>query len=83
MRRAFENLLKSDAVAAAPSPAELTAAETRIVEMAIKGARNKEIADQLQLSESTVKNHLHSVYVKLNVNSRRDLVRWYEKTQLR
>jgi DNA-binding NarL/FixJ family response regulator len=80
MRRAFENFLKRESSAGAPA-SELTSAETRVVELVITGVRNKEIADRLGLSESTVKNHLHSIYLKLNLESRRQLVQWYEKTR--
>ena len=83
MRRAFENFLKKEAPAEAAPASELTSAETRVVELVITGARNKEIADRLGLSESTVKNHLHSIYLKLNLDSRRQLVEWYEKTRSR
>ena len=80
MQRAFENFLRRESAPAQQSPG-LTVAEMRVVELVIKGARNKEIADRLQVSESTVKNHLHSIYVKLNIGSRRELARWYEKRQ--
>ena len=83
MRRAFENFLKKESPTETPPASELTSAETRIVELVITGARNKEIADRLGLSESTVKNHLHSIYLKLNLESRRQLVQWYEKTRSR
>jgi two-component system, NarL family, nitrate/nitrite response regulator NarL len=83
MRRAFENFIKREAGPEAVPGSELTTAETRVVELVVTGARNKEIAEQLHLSESTVKNHLHSIYLKLNLESRRQLVEWYEKTRPR
>ena len=83
MRRAFENFLKRETESASAPASDLTSAETRVVELVITGARNKEIADRLGLSESTVKNHLHSIYLKLNLESRRQLVQWYEKTRSR
>ena len=77
LRRTVESLLQRDAASATPSPS-LTAGEMRVVELLVRGARNKEIADRLTVSESTVKNHLHSIYIKLNVRSRRELARWHE-----
>lgn len=44
--------------------------EKQIVGLVAAGATNREIADRLYLAESTVKNHLSSVFVKLGVRSR-------------
>ncbi len=38
------------------------------------GLRNKEVADKLGVSEATVKNHLTSVYSKLGVSDRLELI---------
>lgn len=50
--------------------AELTRREMEILELLGKGLRNKNIADRLFLSEKTVKNHISSIFVKLQVNDR-------------
>ena len=39
-----------------------------------KGLSNKEIADKLGITESTVKKHLSSVLQKLNFKSRKDVI---------
>jgi two-component system nitrate/nitrite response regulator NarL len=54
----------------------LTPAERRIVAAVVrhKGAPNKVIADALHLSEHTLRNHLASIYSKLDVHNRLDLV---------
>ena len=78
IRRAMESLLRRE-VGAQPAPVLLTSTESRVVELVATGARNKEIADRLNVSESTVKNHLHNIYAKLKVSSRRQLARWYEE----
>ena len=49
------------------------AREREIVQRVVEGSRNKEIARQMQISEGTVKMHLHNVYAKLNVGSRTEL----------
>lgn len=49
---------------------DLTARETEILKLVATGKRNKEIADQLFLTEKTVKNHITNILFKLQVNSR-------------
>jgi two-component system nitrate/nitrite response regulator NarL len=70
LRRVVGRLLSE---ASAPEKA-LTATESKIVRLVCEHTRNKEIADRLQITESTVKNHLHAVYTKLNVTSRKGLL---------
>jgi two-component system, NarL family, nitrate/nitrite response regulator NarL len=70
LRRVVDRLLTETA---APEKA-LTATEGRIVRLVSEHARNKEIAERLQITESTVKNHLHAVYTKLNVTNRKGLL---------
>ena len=54
-----------------PGDAEpLTAREQQIVTLAATGLRNKDIAEQLFLSERTVATHLHRAFPKLGVASR-------------
>ncbi|WP_137389343.1 LuxR C-terminal-related transcriptional regulator [Rhodoligotrophos defluvii] len=52
----------------------LTAREAEVVRLLSQGLSNKNIARKLELSEGTVKIHLHNVYRKLNVDSRTALV---------
>ncbi len=54
-----------------PSPAgELTPTERRVAELAARGLANKEIAQALVVSVSTVEFHLSNIYAKLGVRSR-------------
>ena len=52
---------------------QLTARETEIALLVSQGLRNKAIARQLNLSEGTVKMHLHHVYEKLDLGGRAEL----------
>ena len=51
----------------------LTPRELEIVRMVARGLRNRAIAEQLLISEGTVKIHLHNIYQKLNVDGRLEL----------
>lgn len=53
---------------------ELTDKEQEVFTLAASGRSNKEIATTLFVSVSTVKTHLNSIYRKLGVASRRELV---------
>ena len=50
--------------------AQLTEREREVLAEIGKGRRNKEIADTLFISEKTVKNHISSIFFKLEVNTR-------------
>ena len=54
----------------------LTPRELEIVGLAAGGARNREIAEQLSITEGTVKIHLHNIYEKLAIDSRVALALW-------
>ena len=53
---------------------KLTGRERDVAELAAKGLRNHEIAEQLFISENTVKRHLKSAFQKLNSDRRSRLV---------
>jgi len=50
--------------------AVLTSREIEIVRLATRGLRNQAIAEQLHISEGTVKVHLHNIYEKLGIDGR-------------
>ena len=54
---------------------DLTLRETEVAALVSRGLSNKEIARELDLSESTVKHHVHSILGKIGVPSRFQLVR--------
>jgi DNA-binding NarL/FixJ family response regulator len=53
---------------------ELTDRETEILKLLAAGLANKEIAQQLSLSEGTVKNHISAILAKLHANDRTQAV---------
>ncbi len=52
------------------APFGISARETEIVELIVKGFSNKEIAERLFISVDTVKKHSYNSYKKLNVQNR-------------
>jgi DNA-binding NarL/FixJ family response regulator len=52
----------------------LTGREKTIIGCLIQGWRNREIGQQLSITEQTVKNHLRSIYDKVGVSDRLELV---------
>jgi DNA-binding NarL/FixJ family response regulator len=60
-----------------PGPGEaelqsLTPREVEVLDFLAANASNRQIADQLVISENTVKNHVQSILKKLNFHSRRE-----------
>jgi len=54
---------------------KLTRRETDIVKRVIDGYKNTEIADELEISEQTVKDHLSNIYLKTGAENRMALMR--------
>lgn len=52
----------------------LTDREKEVFHLLAQGKSNIEIAHDMFISEGTVKAHLHHIYTKLNVRSRKELV---------
>ena len=51
----------------------LTRREKSIIACLVQGWRNREIAQNLHITEQTVKNHLRAVYDKVGVSDRLEL----------
>lgn len=51
---------------------ELTEREREILSLIATGMTNQEISAQLTIEVGTVKNHIHNIFEKLNVSSRKD-----------
>ena len=56
-----------------PSPT-LTTRELEVLKLVAKGMSNREIADELYISENTVKNHVRNILEKLHLHSRMEAV---------
>ena len=51
----------------------LTERETEVLQLAVQGKTNINIAHDMFISEGTVKAHLHHIYQKLGISSRKEL----------
>lgn len=60
---------------------QLSARELEVLGLLSNGFRNKEIAESLNLSVSTVKRHLQNIYGKLQVGSRTEALVQFNKRQ--
>ncbi len=59
---------------------DLTENEWKVIGCVKKGATNKEIAEELKLSEGTVRNYLSSILNKLDLRDRTQLAIWAVQT---
>jgi DNA-binding NarL/FixJ family response regulator len=71
MRGLFSRAPRSEAARGS----ELTQRERHVAGLVSRGLSNKEIARELDLSESTVKHHVHAILSKLRLGSRFQLMR--------
>lgn len=53
---------------------ELSPREHEVLCLVASGKRNTDIARELRISEATVENHLHRIFVKLGVSNRTQAV---------
>jgi DNA-binding response OmpR family regulator len=67
---------KALAVMAKPAPLPLTPAEERVFWEVIQGCTNKQISDRLFISPRTVQAHLGSIFSKLQLENRAQLVKF-------
>lgn len=63
-----------ESIARIVSPHGITKRESEIIDLILLGRSNKEIAGALFISLNTVKNHIYSIYQKIGVKSRGQLV---------
>ena len=60
---------------------EITVRELDVIKLICNGKTNKEIADQLFISISTVKDHNYNIYQKLSIKNRTQLMKLYFEFQ--
>ena len=77
--REFQHATSTSKTIAPPAPdndplEKLTDREEEILKLLAVGLSNKEIAQQLSLSEGTVKNHISAILAKLHANDRTQAV---------
>jgi len=68
--------VESAQVCGSAAPGGLTKREIEILRCVAAGATNKQVAEQVFISEKTVGRHLANIYAKLDVSSRTAAVAW-------
>ena len=58
---------------------KLTRRELEIANLCTKGLLNKEIAEQLHISQRTVENHKNNLFKKLGINNTVELMRYMQR----
>jgi DNA-binding NarL/FixJ family response regulator len=59
-----------------PHNVELTPTELKVVQLVAKGMANREIAQQLKVSQRTIESHVSNMLNKTNLHNRTELARW-------
>lgn len=72
--RAFRQKATEAAENSTPDTATLSSRENEILQLLARGLLYKEIADQLGISTSTVRQHIHRIYEKLHVQNRTEAI---------
>ena len=69
-QKVFDRVREASRKADEEAFASLTDQELRILGLVAKGKTNKEIAEEIFLSEKTVRNYVSSIFTKLNLSTR-------------
>ncbi|MGH9059867.1 MAG: LuxR C-terminal-related transcriptional regulator, partial [Acidimicrobiales bacterium] len=72
---------KTDDKEPLPAPV-LTTRELEVLKLVALGMTNKEVADQLFISDNTVKNHVRNILEKLHLHSRMEAVMYAVRQRL-
>jgi DNA-binding NarL/FixJ family response regulator len=59
-----------------PFDVELTPTELRVVQFVARGMANREIAEELNVSQRTIESHVSNMLGKTGLHNRTELARW-------
>lgn len=59
-----------------PDNVSLTPTETKVVQLVAQGLANRDIAEQLEVSQRTIESHVSNMLSKTNLHNRTELARW-------
>ncbi len=65
-----------------PFDVHLTQTELKVVQFVARGLANKNIADELNVSQRTVESHVSNMLGKTGLNNRTELARWAIENQM-
>ncbi|MEB3268682.1 MAG: response regulator transcription factor [Leptolyngbya sp.] len=64
-----------------PFDVELTPTELKVVQFVARGMANREIAEELQVSQRTIESHVSNMLGKTGLHNRTELARWAIENQ--
>ncbi|MFW6296513.1 MAG: response regulator transcription factor [Halothece sp.] len=65
-----------------PDHVELTPTELKVVQLVAQGMANREIAEQLNVSQRTIESHVSNMLNKTSLHNRTELARWAIETNM-
>jgi DNA-binding NarL/FixJ family response regulator len=65
-----------------PFDVQLTPTELKVVQFVARGLANREIAEELNVSQRTVESHVSNMLGKTNLHNRTELARWAIENQM-
>ncbi|WP_299485914.1 response regulator transcription factor [Acaryochloris sp. IP29b_bin.137] len=70
------NSLEGELSVQVPFDVDLTPTETKVIQLVAKGMSNREIAEDLSVSQRTVESHVSNMLGKTGLSNRTELARW-------